>query len=345
MLNMKTQDHKQVDVRIGNMLIEVKRIDAIRTLQTSLIQLAYHVGSDPASHGYLLLVDSPITRDRLREEWERTALVLRKDILDRITICFEENDSIVGIPRDPDPTTREALTKAIKNEGIMGITTRVDYSFVIRKLLFLQWLTSGKPVTAEWLGRTAGCSYPAVARALRSLGSLVERTSDRHVSLRWFSKDEFDRLLAVTDRARSTVRFADRAGEPRSIEFHIRRLEKLKPSNVAIGGVLGARHYYPDLDLVGAPRLDLSVHCPNRRLNLDFVEKLDPAFKRVEDPLAPATLVVHAVRHADALFEPRDEGLAWADPIECLFDLYEAGLKMQATEFLEALMRRRPSKP
>jgi len=343
--NTHQRSHRGVDFRVGNMLIEVKRtVDAVRTLQTSLMQLAYYVGEKPESHGYLMLLDSPITPERLRDEWERATMVLRKDILDRLTICFQKDDSIVGIPHDLDLPAKQAIAEAIENESRNGITTRVDYSFIIRKLLIHQWLTSREFVTAEWLGRTAGCSYPAVARALRPLGSLLERTSDRRVSLRWFPKEEFDRLLAIENQARSTARFVDPTGEPRPVEAQLRRLDKMKPGGLAIGGVLGAKHYYSDLDLVGAPRLDLSLHCPNQQMNLKFVEMLDPALKRVEDPLAPATLVVHAVRHANALFAPRDEGLAWADPVECLFDLYEAGLKMQATQFLEALQNQRPAK-
>jgi hypothetical protein len=190
---------------------------------------------------------------------------------------------------------------------------RTDYGFVILKLLIHRWLTSGNAVTADWLAKTGGCSYPAVARALRPLGGLVERTSDRRILLRWFPKDEFARLVAVSDRARSTVRFADPSGQPRSIKAHIRRLEKLAPPGLAIGGVLGALHGFPSLDIVGAPRLP------------------------VTDPLQPATLVAHAVRHADPLFVPRQGGLAWADPVECLLDLHEARLDMQASQFLDHL--------
>jgi hypothetical protein len=279
----------------------------------------------------------------LRDEWERATTILRDNVLRRLTICLQHEDRITGIPRDPDVETQRILTKVVEDERGKMSTTRTDYSFVVLKLLIHRWLTSGEPVTSEWLARTAGCSYPAVARALRPLGSLLERRSDRRVMLRWFPKEEFARLLAIADRARSTVRFADQSGQPRSAESHLRRLEKLNPPGLAIGGVLGAKHYYPDLDLVGTPRLDLSLHCPGRRMNLDFIGKLDPALKRVEDPFVSASVVVHAVRHADAQFVPRDGGLAWADPVECLFDLHEARLEMQATQFLEALQHQRPT--
>lgn len=342
----RERHHREVDARVGNALIEVKfGVDALRTLRTSLMQVAYPVGEDPNVRGYVVLADSLITMERLRDEWGRAATVLRDDVLRRLTICLQEDGRITGIPNDPDAEMQKILTDVIEAERSKISTARTDYAFVILKLLLLRWFTSGEPVTSEWLARTAGCSYPAVSRALRPLGSLLERRSDRRVVLRWFPKEEFARLLAVAGRARSTVRFADQSGQPRSPESHLRRLEKLNPPDLAVGGVLGAKHHYPDLDLVGTPRLDLSLHSPGKRLNLDFIEKLDPALKRVEDPLAPAHLVVHAVRHADPQFTPCDGGLAWADPVECLFDLHEARLEMQAAQFLEALQRNRPTKP
>jgi hypothetical protein len=114
---------------------------------------------------------------------------------------------------------------------------------------------------------------------------------------------------------------------------------KLNSPGLAIGGVLGAKHYFPDLDLVGTPRLDLSLHGPGKHMNLQFVERLDPALKRVADPLVPANVVVHAVSHADPSFAPRDGGLAWADPVECLFDLHEARLDAQASQLLARFRR------
>jgi hypothetical protein len=47
---------------------------------------------------------------------------------------------------------------------------------------------------------------------------------------------------------------------PRSPEVLLQRLSELNRSDIAVGGVLGARHYFPGLDLVGTPRLDLVVH-------------------------------------------------------------------------------------
>src|SRR5690349_18360612 len=88
-INKRHQRHLEIDARVGNALIEVKfGVDALRTIRTSLMQVAYPVGEDPAAHGYIVLVDSPITMDRVRDEWERAATVLRQDVLNRLTICL-----------------------------------------------------------------------------------------------------------------------------------------------------------------------------------------------------------------------------------------------------------------
>jgi hypothetical protein len=79
--------------------------------------------------------------------------------------------------------------------------------------------------------------------------------------------------------------------------------------------------------------------------NLDFVEKLDPALKRVRSPFSPAHLAVHVLRRQSDFFQPRKAGLAWADPVECLLDLHESRLEPQAEEFLEALRKRVKSPP
>jgi hypothetical protein len=293
----------------------------------------------------LVLVDSTITEKRLRDEWQAACGVLRPEIMKRVTVCLAQDGGYAGIPRDPDAETQRALDAVVRQERPRAVSrlTRTDFSFVILKLLIHHWLGSGEPVTADWLARSAGCSYPTVASALRRFGGLIDRRSDRRIALRWFPKEEFARLIAVSDRARATARFADQSGQPRSPDTHLRRLEKLKPHGVAIGGVIGAQHYYAGLDLVGIPRLDLSVHCPGKRVDLSFIDKLDPALKRVNDPLQPATVAVHIVRHADPLFESRKGGLHWADPVECLLDLHEMRLESQAADFLRELQSRRSS--
>ncbi len=71
-------------------------------------------------------------------------------------------------------------------------------------------------------------------------------------------------------------------------------------------------------------------------MDWDFVKQLDPALQETERRDEPAPLVVHLVRRASPLFQPSEEGLQWADPVECLLDLHEGRLESQALEFLNS---------
>lgn len=332
-----TEAHRIAEVKPG--------VTAIRSVRLGLMQLGYALAArPPEDEGFLLLPGTSITRVRLEQEWKLAASVLRPDIAKRLSICTGDEGHFKGIPRDPDLAAQSFLTRALATQRPRpGVTaSRGVASFVILKVLLHHWLMHGTPVTTDWLAETTGYSYPTIAGVLRGLGSLIERETDRRLRVRWFSREEFARLIAASDRARETARFADRSAHERTIDAHVRRLEKLAPAGLAIGGVLGARHYVADLDLVGAPRLDLSQHRAGRHLDLGFIEALDPALQRIEDPLEPATVVVHAVRHADPLFTPREGGLNWADPVECLLDLHESRLEPQAAQFLHAMQDIRP---
>ena len=143
-------------------------------------------------------------------------------------------------------------------------------------------------------------------------------------------------MLAVSDEVRGTVRFADRSGQARSPESLLRRLRKIGRQDVAVGGVLGAKHYQPSLDLVGNPRLDISIHSGRKTADLSFVEPLDPGLEKTVKRDESPTLVIHTIRRAASLFQPGEDSIPWADPVECLLDLHEARLESQALEFLNS---------
>ena len=196
-------------------------------------------------------------------------------------------------------------------------------------------------MTSKWLAEVAvGCSYPTVADALNHLGPWLTRHSDRRVELRKFPREEWAKLLAVSDRVRSTMRYASRSGlQVRSPGSLMMRLRKTMRKDIAVGGVTGAKHYFSDLNITGDPRLDISIHCPGNEVDLSFVEKLDPALVKVGSPHEPAHLAIHMIRRKKAFFEqPDPDGAQPADPVECLLDLHEVRLEARAKEFLEALI-------
>jgi hypothetical protein len=107
---------------------------------------------------------------------------------------------------------------------------------------------------------------------------------------------------------------------------------------LALGGVLGARHWHPDFDLHGTPRLDLVYHAPNGNVDLEFVRKLDPALTQVDDRSESAVLVVHPLVRAAPLFiETTERSIPWADPVETALDLCDLSLTTQANQLLTHL--------
>ena len=326
------------DAQVDGNVFEVKfAVEAVRTLRASILQVVFRISEEDHLHGYAVFVDSTLSVERFHSEWGRLKAVVLPPVLSRLTICLVKDGSLTGIPANPSPDLQQIISMVVEDERSKADVPQTDYSFIVPKLLIYRWLLGETPMKMDELAKTAGCTYLTARRALRPLGSLVRRTDARQVTLRWFPEDEWSRLVAVSDRARATARFAALPGKARSVAAHVQRLERLALPGVAIGGVLGAGHYFSRLDLAGAPQLDLSLHCPGKRMDLGFVGQLDPGLERVDDPLRPAVLAVHAVRHADPCFQPRAGGLFWADPVECALDLATAKLTMQAMQFLAYL--------
>ena len=321
------------DGRWRDVWVEVKsQTHSFRNVRASLLGMAYLLASQPRHRGLLVLANSRITEQRLKSELRLVEQTLRPDVVQRLALVIEKNHGYVGIPSDLGDDFRVWLDDLVRKETRDG-KPRQTY-FAILEVLLHQWLLGKGPMTTDWIMKTIGCSYPTVASALRRLDHVLIRHSDRRVELRRFPREEWARLVATSDEARSTTRFADRSGQKRSPEALLRRLATLQRTDLAVGGVLAARHYHPDLDLAGTPRLDLSLHCPAKRVDWSFVERLDPALEKTERRDEPAALAVHLVRREASLFQPGDGGLQWADPVECLLDLHEARLEAQAKEFL-----------
>ncbi len=338
--------HERLAV-VGDRLIEVKHGEgAIRDLRASLLQISYQLAARGGDFRAYLVLDHPsITPDRLQGEWDLARGVLRPEILDHLTLCVTDSGRFISYPRQTDTETQAAIAHVVSTATRRQSShhDRGSSWFVVTKLLMSSWLRADGPITTDQLMRTTGYSYPTVASVLRDLKIWLDRTSDRRVELRDLPRDLVERWLRESERARRTVRFVDRARKVRPASSLAARLAQLAPSGVAIGGVLGALHYDPDFDLTGAPRLDISLHTEVQP-GLEFVHQLDPALEQVADPREPAVFVVHTVTEADPMFEASGSGLPFASPLECLLDLYEANLQVQAGQFFQTLVNRRKAR-
>jgi hypothetical protein len=330
----------QVSAEVGDDLFEIKTgIDSHRTLSTALVKLAYLLGERPKSRGFLVMVDSAISQPRLLHEWLRASKTFRPDILNRLTWCVVQNGIVHGVPEKPSSEVQRAVLELVSKERAStaprATRSRDPLSDILR-ILINQWLNRAGPLTSRWIAEAAGCTYPTVASALEKLEKYLVRHSDRRVELKTFPRDEWSRLVANAEKVRQTLRFADRSGQPRSIESLHSRFDRIRTETMAIGGVLGARRRQPQFDLLGTPRLDLSIHCRTPSLDLAFLRQLDPALEPAH-PEESARLVIHMVRYPHSFFETASDGSSWADPVECLLDLHEMRLESQAKDFLQFL--------
>jgi hypothetical protein len=330
----------RADAIMGDTVFEVivATKDA-RRLRTALIEMARVAMTENVRRVILVLEEPTITKSRLQEEWKGASAVLRPELFSRISIAVRQAGKWTGIPVSPAPGELPVLEEILHHElGRRPATASrsSEAHHEILRILLHQWLLGKGPITVSSLMQISGTSHPTVSRSLERFDHYLKRHSDRSIELRSFPRDEWARLLAVSDEVRGTVRFADRSGQARSPDSLLRRLNQLHRQDIAVGGVFGAKHYLPSLDLVGNPRLDLSIHSGRKTADLSFVERLDPGLEKTVRRDKPSTLVIHTIRRAESFFQPGENSSPWADPVECLLDLHEARLEAQALEFLNS---------
>jgi hypothetical protein len=322
------------DARLDGWVVEVKSgSQSANWVRGGLLQLARLLDEEPATRGLLVLVEPRMSVSRILDELAATRRVLRKDLQGRLFVSTWREGELQDPPRDSDPRLEEVVRDAIARAGARGGPQGGVAWLRVLQVLVHRWLLGRQPTSVATLRSLTGFSQPTVASALDRLAHVLVRSSDRSVSLLRFPRAEWDQLVASSDLVRRTRRFVDRSGKPRSPDALLRRLSRLDRPDVAIGGVVGAQHHLPSLDVVGAPRVDLSLHAPRDVADLSFVAALDPALGEAKRRDETPTLVVHLVRRADPLFT-NARGRTWADPTECLLDLQEMGLETQASQLL-----------
>lgn len=201
--------------------------------------------------------------------------------------------------------------------------------------LLHRWINRLPPVRVPELAVLSGASIPTVYAALKTIDpSCLHRDDDRRLSLEGFSAEAWQKWLSISTDGPS-AKFVDRSGSPRSPEKLARQLVKLGRQDVAIGGVLGAKHHLPGLDITAAPHLDVVVH-GTQHTDLAFIEKLDPGLVRDDSMDAHGHVIVHFVNRPNSLFEMQD-GVVWADVLDCMVNLWDAHLVHQVEDLINQI--------
>lgn len=328
------------DARVTH--VATKDVSAVRDLRDALVKLARRLGERRDGFGYLLVVDPRLSKSCIQDEVTGLTAAMRSDLANRFRLIVVENGEVTEKPADLPKADWAVLQQLPEMTADRG--TRLpspDTGNEVFLVILHQWLLGQGPMTSRRLEEVVGCNYRTVSAAVERLGPAIKQHSDRRVELKYFPREAWARFLAVAHKTRATMLFADASGQPRSPESLVRRLRRLDVPNVAVGGVLGAKRFYPDLDLTGAPCLDLVIHVPGKFADLDFIRRLDPALERTDDPHRPARLALRFIRRKESLFEIEKDGALWADPVECLLELHEARLEAQASEFAAHLANQR----
>jgi hypothetical protein len=326
----------------GDILVEVKRTHNARDIRGALLALAYRLADTPGAAGAIcVLTQSRLSRQRLDAELERFRWLVRRDVGERIELTrledIDRGQSRSAGPRDPAFLSWLTAVAARETTG-----SRVSRQTVMSAMA-LSWLRGVGPMTTKALQEQCNASYPTVVAAVAEFSKLdlIEQQPDRRVLLRYLPMDRWMQMVQKHAEGRKVHRYVDPTGLARTPDALMARLFKLQQRGAAlqvgVAGVLGARRYFPDLDITASPRLDLSAYGDG---GLEFVQRLDAALEPSADLRAKAHVVVH-VTPEPVGFLDRDSGGSWASEVECCADLVELGLVREVQEMFEALCRRR----
>lgn len=332
--------------RDGRRLLDIQlRPQGVRDLHASFLKTAQEAARDKRVARAILAAWMPRpTDDRIVREWRETLELLKPSIAGRIALVIVRKDACRPLPEDKElRDLGESLRGRLGRMDVPSRESRPGVSpafFEVFKVLLQQWMLGRGPIAIGELMRRTGSSYPTVAEAIRRLEGTqeVSRRSNRSVQLARFPERTWPEILALSGSLRRTRYYADPSGRPPDPQALYRRLQGMPRGPVAVGGVQAGRHWDPDFDLNGLPRLDLSVHMPAGAGDLGFLERLDPALRRADPAARGIVVAVHPLLRADAGFEKDPKGrVDWADPVETVLDLHELRLAEQAEDLIRRL--------
>ncbi len=330
----RTHDFATAD---GRGIVQIKqRVRARRDVLATAVDLAQLCARSPdVQDAYLVLLDPRLSAPTLKRLWGGLRGTLRPEIFERLRlVCVWTDGGELLLPADGGSHSfAEAIRETAADQPEPA--QRMDRSYEVAKVLLRRRLLGEGRMRVAELQAETGLSYPTVARDLAALKRHLTRHSDRSVELRSLPTETWNAMCALGGRLRDTRGYDNATGRATSLARFVRRLKEAAPPHVAVGGVLGARHWRPDIDIDGLPRIDLCVHAPSGQRDLTFLERVDPALEPVEQ-LGQAPVVVHTLLRAEPHFVEGGDGLRVADPIEILLDLDELGLAAQAREVLRA---------
>ena len=318
-----------IDVSVG--------MRTARDLRSLMLDAAYALKGNGGTF-LALLFKCGFTPERLATELSDFNGVVQLEIANRVQVIAINHPQELGAVLNgfvKADILQELLGRII--EASTGGSSTSSSREVVQFLLLRRWLLGLGPIKTAELADQSGASAPTVSAAIKAVPEQdVMRTRDRKVALKGFSTESWQKWISKSAEVQ-TVKYVDRSGSPRSPEKLAKKLLALGRNDVAVGGVLGATHHYPAIDITGAPRLDILIH-GTHHADLSFIEQLDPGLERNDSPEGNAHVVVHFTNRRESYFEVQN-GEVWADVLDCLVHLWKAGLTHQVEDLITHLAR------
>ncbi len=309
-----------------------KEIAGTRDLRAALLDLAAATAAETQGATWVLATRVPrMTAARVAAEWHRIAGLLRQDLAARMGVVAFAADGLAVEPGGLEVRDRLAILEqelpARSAEGDVRPTafSWTPKTFAVWHALLESWLNAEGPTRVEALQRRSGCSYPTARAVVDHLSAKRELSirKDRSVAFASLPRHSLEEVLVGGDRLRGICRYIDATGARPDAERLLRRVLSRNPVGVQIGGVAAARHYLPNFDLNGLPRLDLLV----TRSARGAVNELDPGLEVLVDAGVPALVVVHEQHGSATAPGP------YASAADTFLDLLELHLTEHAVEF------------
>lgn len=324
--------------------IELKgALQGTRDLHAALFQLAFALKDNAHLSRATLVARLPrMTARRVEREWLRVATTIDASISARMAIAAVTEDGDCAQPRDPqtlhilEQAKRLFALEAPREDREPG--TGWDLKrFEVWKTLLDAWLLAEGPLAVQEIARRSGTSYPTVASTLERLRTREElrRTRSRSAELSGMPRRTLAEVLIVAPDLRRSRGFFDASGRGTDPHDLLRRLQRLSPPGVQLGGVPAARHHLPSFDLNGLPRVDVLVATDDR---LDWVRDLDAALRPAHGEERSPLLVVHRTHRPHRPVTKKE--LPYASPAETLLDLFDLRLDGQANDFVQELRQK-----
>ncbi|MDF1814797.1 MAG: hypothetical protein P1V20_21505 [Verrucomicrobiales bacterium] len=316
---------------MDRMLHCIRGAREIGRLRGYLLEHAGLIIEEGPSHS-LVLRDPQHTPEAIEEVWNLCVRAFKEEVIVNMRLIVartSKNGEIEfeGFPSEvTEEESREIIELIPESKGLQPIG---NSAHEVLRVLMIRWFLRLGTTTLTKLGEDSGYTYKPVRQAVDKLKPYLF-SGTRGIELKAFPREAWSRLILDTETVRET-RFFHAKGEfprtPAAMLDRFYQLSRNETEHVGIGGVAGAQGHQ-DIDLIGMPRLDFSVHCAGTDPDLDFLRKLDPALEPVSSPTSPCSVVVHLLRRPGNFFQDR-----LADPVECLLDLHEMRLDKQAREF------------